>query len=309
MSERIKIADTLTEWRYTMLAARRSPNTITGYTGSIKRLIAFLEDAGLSTIVPEVHTRHLRMFLAYLYEQGNEGTTVLTRWAGLRAYFNFAVEAEMIAKNPMHGVARPTVGTKVVPAVPTDNIRALLNSCDRKTHQGSRDYAIMRLLMCGLRRGEIVGITLSDCDFTADVPTVLVNGKGSKQRRIALGPRDVLALTTYMRSRRKYVESRALHHPARSSDKLFIGKHGPLGGNGVEHMLRRRCAALNIKRANAHAWRHTWAGEWKAQGGSDEGLMSQGGWANNRMIARYTAHNRERTSMAEAQRLNIGGNL
>jgi site-specific recombinase XerD len=310
MSERVKIADTLIEWQYTLRAARMSPHTVKGYAASMRQFVSFLEQAGLSTIVPEIQPRHCRMFLAYLFDQGKADTTVLTRWAGLRAYFNFTREAEMLSgASPMDGVAKPSIEQKVIPEVSTDSIRALLASCDRKTFRGARDYAIMRLLTRGMRRGEIAGIELGDMNLDSNEATVMVHGKGSKQRRVALGPRDVVALTAYVRQRRKYVDSLRADHPAVKSSHLFVSKYGAFGGPGIEKMLNRKCEELGIKRANAHAWRHTWAGEWKAQGGSDEGLMAQGGWATNREIRRYTAHNRERTSVLEAQRLSIGDNL
>jgi integrase len=249
------------------------------------------------------------MFLAHLFEQGKADTTVLTRWAGLRAYFNFTKEAEMLdGPSPMDGVAKPSIEQKVIPEVPTDSIRALLASCDRKTFRGARDYAIMRLLTRGLRRGEIAGILLGDLSLEND-PTVMVRGKGSKQRRVALGAKDVIAITAYMRQRRNYLDSRPSDHPAVSSKNLFVSKYGAFSGPGIEQMLTSKCDDLGITGANAHAWRHTWAGEWKAAGGSDEGLMAQGGWSTNREIKRYTAHNRERTSVREAQRLSIGENL
>lgn len=309
MTTATKIADTITEWSYTLKAARKSPHTISGYNASVRQLLTFLEDAGLPTTVEDVATRHLRMFLASLFDQGKQGTTVLTRWAGVRAYFNFAVEIELIKRSPMEGVAKPTIETKVIPEVPGDSIRQLLASCDRKSFRGSRDYAIMRLLTHGLRRAEVAGLTLADVNFDSDVPTVLVHGKGSKQRRVAIAPKDVVAITSYIRARRAFVNSRNAGHPAINSAALFVSKFGSLSGPGIEKMLNRRCEELGITRANAHAWRHTWAGEWKAAGGSDEGLMAQGGWATNREIRRYTAHNRERSSLNEAQRLSIGSNF
>jgi site-specific recombinase XerD len=309
MSERIKISDTLTEWRYTLRAAKQSAHTIKGYLSSVSQFVSFLEGAGLSTIIPEIQARHCRMFLAHLFELGRADTTVLTRWAGLRAYFNFVREAEILdGPSPMLDVAKPKIESKVIPEVPADNIRALMNSCDRKTFRGARDYAIMRLLTRGLRRGEIAGIMLNDLDLNDDA-TVVVHGKGSKQRRVSLSPKDVIAITTYIRQRRKYVDSCPSSHPAVGLPNLFVSKWGAFTGAGIEKMLNRKCEELGIKRANAHAWRHTWAGEWKAQGGSDEGLMAQGGWSTNREIRRYTAHNRERSSIQEAQRLSIGDNL
>lgn len=309
MSERVKISDTLTEWRYTLIAAKMSKHTVTSYLTSMGQFVQFLEGAGLSTIVPEIQPRHCRMFLAHLFESGKADTTVLTRWAGLRAYFNFTVEAEMVdGLSPMHGVAKPSIEQKVIPEVPTDDIRALMASCDRKTFRGARDYAIMRLLTRGMRRGEIAGVQMGDLNLEGD-PWILARGKGDKQRLVALSAKDVIALTAYLRHRRSYVESRDSAHGVHRTNAMFVSKYGAFTGAGIEQMLTAKCEDLGITGANAHAWRHTWAGGWKAAGGSDEGLMAQGGWSTNREIRRYTAHNRSQTSIREAQRLSIGDNL
>lgn len=300
-----KIADTFHEWRYTMRAAKRSEHTIRGYMASMTQFVSFMEAEGFPTTVEDITVRHGRMFLANILDSGKADTTALTRWAGLRAYFNFCVEIELLTVSPMDKLAKPQIAQRVIPAVQSDSVKALLKSCNRKSFRGIRDLAIMRLLMLGLRRGEISGLNVDDVTIGAETATVKVMGKGSKERNVGLYPNDVVIMTAYMRSRAKYLASRPDTHPAKHSNALFVSKNGRLSGPGVEHMLNRRCEALGIRRANAHAWRHTWAGRWKEAGGSDEGLMAQGGWATNREIRRYTAHNRERSAIAESMRLNL----
>jgi site-specific recombinase XerD len=57
----------------------------------------------------------------------------------------------------------------------------------------SRDYAILQLfLQTGIRVAELVGLSLSDIDLEAG--TMLVNGKGNKQRTIYLEKKATQAL-------------------------------------------------------------------------------------------------------------------
>jgi site-specific recombinase XerD len=300
-----KIADTFHEWRYTMRAAKKSNDTIISYLTTTRQFLAFLETEGFPTTVEDITVRHGRMFLAHLLDKGLADTSVRNRWAGLRAYFTFCVSIDVISDNPMDKLEKPAVTMKVIPEVDTRDIKALVKSCNRKTYIGMRDLAIMHLLMLGLRRSEIVRLNTDDVKIGSDTATVKVMGKGAKERNVGLYPETVIILTSYMRARTKWLASRSETHPAKHLPALFVSKNGRLTGRGLEHMITRRCDTLGIRGANPHAWRHTWAGKWKAAGGSDEGLMAQGGWANSQQIRRYTAHNRERSAIAESMRLNL----
>lgn len=59
---------------------------------------------------------------------------------------------------------------------------ALLDSCDRRSALGRRDYAIViTLLRLGLRTGEVAALTLEDIDWRAG--ELVVRGKGPRQDR------------------------------------------------------------------------------------------------------------------------------
>lgn len=303
----VKIDEAMDEWRMYLHAANASRHTIHGYTTSMKMLVAFLVDNGTSTIVRDITSNDIRAFLSWTLNNRSDATA-LTRWAGILAFFKFATEQGFTAASPMAGVQRPKTEVKVIPRVAADDIRTLFRSFDHTTFDGARDYAIMRLLLDnGLRRSEVAAITTSDVDFRDMV--ILIHGKGKRQRVVGISSKTGLALKRYLRLRADWQSTRPDAHLAKHSDHVFIGKRGQLTGIGIEHMLRRRCTAAGIERANAHAWRHTWAGEWMESGGSELALQSQGGWTSNRMIGRYAAHNVQQASLAEARRLNIGGDL
>ena len=57
----------------------------------------------------------------------------------------------------------------------------------------SRDYAILQLfLQTGIRVSELVGLTLSDIDLNEG--TMLINGKGNKQRTVYFEKKAAQAL-------------------------------------------------------------------------------------------------------------------
>jgi site-specific recombinase XerC len=82
----------------------------------------------------------------------------------------------------------PTIATWSLSNVPRwlsgEQIQKVLDSCDKTTTIGKRDYALLLLLArLGLRAGEVVALTLDDIDWDAGLITV--HGKG---RRVAQMP-------------------------------------------------------------------------------------------------------------------------
>lgn len=73
--------------------------------------------------------------------------------------------------------------------LPVGDVELLLESCDRATTLGRRDFAILMLLVrLGLRGGEVAGLRLDDLDWRAGV--IVIRGKRSRIDRLPL-PADV----------------------------------------------------------------------------------------------------------------------
>ena len=80
-------------------------------------------------------------------------------------------------------------------------VTAMLDSCDRTTVTGRRDFAILMVLArLGLRAAEVAGLDLDDLDWRAG--ELVVRGKARRHNRLPL-PADVgEALVAYLREGR-----------------------------------------------------------------------------------------------------------
>ena len=94
-------------------------------------------------------------------------------------------------------------------AMSTGQVAALLDSCDRRTTVGRRDFAVLTVLVrLWLRSGEVAALCLDDIDWRAG--EVVVRGKGPKQARLPL-PADVgEALAAWLRRGRPRCADRAV---------------------------------------------------------------------------------------------------
>ena len=132
-------------------------------------------------------------------------------------------------------------------ALGADAVTALLNSCDRHTVAGMRDFAILTLLArLGLRAGEVAALTLEDIDWHHG--EMVVRGKGGRRERLPL-PADVgEAVVTHLR-----------HRPGFACRALFLKVRAPvsgLGSDGVQDVVRGACLRAGLPPAGAHRLRH-----------------------------------------------------
>jgi site-specific recombinase XerD len=293
-------------WELALKVTAR-PQTVTTYRRGAAQFIAWLEQNVPDVNSPgRVTSRHVEAWLASLTDSGRGPATRRVRLMTLRALFAWIVAepGSPVPTNPAAGVRAPEVLLGPVPVVTDEALTKLLATCRGGTFADVRDTAMIRLLLaCGVRRGELVGITLDDVDLTHG--DVLVHGKGGKDRVISLpGSRTTLALSRYLRLRRQ--------HPfAASTDRVFLpvrtaGRPGPLEGGGVAEMLRRRSAQAGIPTIHPHLFRHSWADAAKRAGLSDEDLERIAGWTSPLMVRRYGRALAEERARDAHRRLGTG---
>ena len=119
----------------------------------------------------------------------------------IREYGKFLVDEGILASSPAANIAMPKKERKSRVFLRVDEYMKLLNAAAGH----SRDYAILQLfLQTGIRVAELTGLTLSDIDL--DAQTMLINGKGNKQRTVYLVKKAIQALKAYLADRPKSLD-------------------------------------------------------------------------------------------------------
>jgi integrase/recombinase XerD len=144
-------------------------------------------------------------------------------------------------------------GASLPRAVEPETVQRLLESCDRDTVTGRRDFAVLVLLArLGLRAGEVAAAQLGDVDWHRG--EVAVRGKGSRFEALPL-PTDVgEAIAEYLCGGR----------PKVGSGPLFFRVHAPLvalSRGGVKTIVQASCARVGIPSFGPHRLRHSAATE------------------------------------------------
>lgn len=174
---------------------------------------------------------------------------------GLRALLRFCYLEGTIPRSLADAV--PAVASWRLAALPRALdpavVAALLNSCDRRTTFGRRDFAVLTLLVrLGLRSGEVAGLRLDDIDWRRG--ELVVRGKGSKLERLPI-PADVgKAVTSWLSRGRPRCAAREVFTRVRAP-------HEGLTSCGVSAIVAAACKRAGVAVVHAHRLRHTAATE------------------------------------------------
>lgn len=186
--------------------------------------------------------------------------------SALRSFLHYAcyrgeVRHDLVAAVP--AVANWSM-TSIPRAISPDLVRQLLNSINRHTAVGRRDYAIILLLArLGLRASEIVGLKLEDIDWNHGI--LYLRRKGGQHGTLPL-PADVgTAIAAYLRHGRS---------PNSKCRSVFLRVRAPLGGFhnhcAISSLVRNhlRCTGIKTPTQGAHQFRHGLATDMLRHGAS-----------------------------------------
>jgi integrase/recombinase XerC len=206
-----------------------SVHTVAAYRRDMTQFLQFAGRAGV-TDPAQVEPLLLRRFLALQRTRGLAAASIARKAAALRAGFRFLARRRLVPDNPAADLGVPR-GPKRLPVVlKPRQVDRLLAEPQPVDPIGLRDRAILELLYAtGIRVGELCGLRLGDVDLAAD--TVLVLGKGAKQRVVPFGEPARAALLEYL------VKGRAAMLPdadRRPSASRRGGGRAPASGNRAD---------------------------------------------------------------------------
>jgi site-specific recombinase XerD len=289
-----------TSFELSLRAANKAPRTISTYLFGVERFARFLETTGMPTAVTAVHREHVEAWVADELER-TSATTAAIRYRSLQQFFRWCVSDGEINVSPMVNMSPPKVPEQPVPVISTEDMTKLLKACGGSDFASRRDLAIIRLFAAtGIRRSEMAGLKCDDIDLRTR--TLVVLGKGRRERQVRFDHKAAQALDRYIRVRAR--------HRLASESWLWLGLAGRLTDNGLASIVRKRAAAAGIEgRVNLHRFRHSFSHQWLAAGGQGEDLMMLNGWKSRTMLSRYGSSAAVERALAAYDRIAPGEDL
>jgi integrase/recombinase XerD len=241
-----------------------SPHTLHSYRDSLKLLLQFVAgkkgDPSQITI-EDLTVERVTTFLQYL-ETGrrNQSSTRNVRLSAIHSFFRYVgaqcpehlAQVQRILSVPFKRSA-----TREIQHLSFDEIQAVLCAIDRSTGSGRRDLALLSLMFnTGARVSEIAGLQTADLQL-APPPSIVLRGKGGKERTCPLWPETARLLQKVLEERRV----------ARRPGALFLNHRGqPVTRFGIRLILRKHlreaaklAPSLKHKRLHPHSVRHSTA--------------------------------------------------
>ena len=201
-----------------------SENTERVYLSDLQSFREYLAREWLS--IRDMDRDTLRGYLAWLAipqregGKGYERVSVARKLTVLRSFYLFLVQEGLFRSTPVP--SGRSFRLKVTKPLPTfmghREADRFLDAPDNTTPLGKRDKALLELLYgCGVRLAEVQGMNVGDVNFGQR--SVLVRGKGNKEREVLFGQPAAEALENYLKEVRPELAEEA--SPNEATDALF----------------------------------------------------------------------------------------
>jgi site-specific recombinase XerD len=267
-----------------------SINTTSAYASDVKQFEEWILRLKIDT--PQLVTRDLvRQYISFLTTSQKAKRSVTRKLAAIRRYFAWHIRNGTIKTDPTTGVRTPS-GTGRLPKVLTkEQLNALLtcSNPDVPEWKSSRDTALIELLYgSGLRVSEVCSIEIDSINDRNN--TVIVMGKGSKQRQIPVSEPSVLAVKHWLKFRHEVVSIEDCNSTA-----LFLNARGQrLAPRDVRRIIDERA----LSPTHPHALRHTYATHLLDNGADLRAVQELLGHSDVATTQRYTQVSKERLKSA-----------
>ena len=235
-------------------------NTLASYRRDLRRYVEYLQQHAVASIA-EVDAAVLGGFLAHL-RSGDDTHPPLSATSSARAVVavrglhRFALRDGLVDVDVSREVKPPTPPRRLPKAISADDVERLLDAAGyARTPLAIRDRALLETLYAtGARISEAVGLAVDDLDLAER--TVLLAGKGGKQRRVPLGSFAARALEAYLVQVRP-----GLVVLGAGTAQLFLNaRGGPLSRQSAWLVLRAAAERAGLASGiSPHTLRHSFA--------------------------------------------------
>ena len=259
---------------YSATILNKSPNSIKEYNYDIINFLKFIKihfkltnetelenitinDIDVNTL-KKITLNDIHAYLAYMTNTFHSKAATRARKAStIRIFFKYLTQKENLLEiNPAQNLENPKLDRRLPRYLTLDDSKKLLEitANEDENRNAKRDFAIITLFLnCGMRLSELVGINISDIEFSECKMKVI--GKGNKERTIYLNKACMKAIKDYLD-----IKPEGLKDNQNSNNALFLSeRHTRISRRTVQHIVEKELSAagLDSKKCSVHKLRHT----------------------------------------------------
>lgn len=193
-------------------------------------------------------------YLIFLNERKNSKATISRKLSSLRTFYKFLESENKVTSNPFLLVSSPKKDKKIPKFINYNNLEEIFEVPNLNTPTGQRERLILETLYAsGVRVSELVNIKLKDINFSKK--TILIYGKGSKERVVSFGDYALEIMNLYIKNGRNILLDGI------DSEYLIVGKKRKnLTTRRIQQIIDNIIEKTSLKmNITPHMFRHTFA--------------------------------------------------
>jgi integrase/recombinase XerD len=230
-------------------------NTIDAYVRDLQGLQAFVKSKGRT--LQKAKVDDLRSYIKTLFDAGYAAKTQARKASAFREFYRFLYTEGIRSDNPADALESPKIGKSLPKYLTESEVKSILKqSASDKTPHGRRAAALLETLYAtGLRVSELVSLPFAVAVRATD--SLIVMGKGQKERLVPLNKKALHAIRDYIDVRDEFLKK------GRTSKWLFpsSSKSGHLTRDGFYKIIKQvACdAGVSPSKVSPHVVRHSFA--------------------------------------------------
>ncbi|QMT19032.1 tyrosine-type recombinase/integrase [Planococcus maritimus] len=265
----MKLEDVLKEYYYYCEAKGFTKKTLINKRQELKQLLEYVVEKRAITELESITSFDLKAYVRMKQIKGLQPQSIVSMFKTIHAFFSWCVREEYLEVNIASKVDTPKVQKKVINAFTGKEVQDMVASFTFKNYLEARNKAIIAMLAdTGLRAMEIRGLQFTNVKET----TILVNGKGNKERIVFISPALKRILIKYERLRKENFLNKNI------TSNYFLSYQGAgLSHVALDSVVKEagKRAGVTTKKVSPHVFRHFYAVACLSEGGMDVYSLSR----------------------------------
>lgn len=247
------LEEVINEYYYYCLAKGFTKKTMKNKRQELKQIKEYLVTKRGIVNLENISVHDLKAYVRFKQKNGLKPQSIVSMFKMIRAFFSWCEREEYIKENIAKKVDLPKVPKLVLKGFTPSEVEKMIDSYSYKTYIHARNKAILATMAdVGLRSIEIRGLKSENVRET----TLLVNGKGNKERIVFISPALKRILIKYERIKKKHFRDKV------TTDHYFLSYKGTeLSHVGLDNIVKEagRLTGIKGKRCSPHMFRHFFA--------------------------------------------------
>lgn len=265
----MELEDVLKEYYYYCEAKGFTKKTLINKRQELKQLLEYVVEKRAITELESITSFDLKAYVRMKQIKGLQPQSIVSMFKTIHAFFSWCVREEYLEVNIASKVDTPKVQKKVIDGFTGKEVQDMVAAFTFKNYLEARNKAIIAMLAdTGLRAMEIRGLQLTNVKET----TILVNGKGNKERIVFISPALKRILIKYERLRKENFQNKNI------TSNYFLSYQGAgLSHVSLDSVVKEagKRAGVTTKKVSPHVFRHFYAVACLSEGGMDVYSLSR----------------------------------